>query len=116
MLFFVHRVNYAPFLSQCVHLFHDAKRFFMWHHRRFEFSGFDTSTAFKYLIFITVYHVFRFCIPCYKFVVSVNFDYMRAIDVVNTDIAFCSVDYALTVVQTETSGLEVCHLSVCEAQ
>ena len=114
MSLFVHRVNNAPFLSQCVHLFHDAQRFFMWHHRRFEFSRFDTSAAFKYLIFITVYHVFRLRISSYKLVVSVNLDDMRAIDVVNTDIAFCSVDYALAVVQCQGSGLKISHHSVSE--
>ena len=114
MLFFVHRVNYAPFLSQCIHLFHDAQRFFMWHHRRFDFSGFNASATFKYLILIAVYHVFRLRISGNKLVVSVNLDHMRTIDIVNTNVAFCSVYYTLTVVQTQCTCLKISHLSVCE--
>ena len=88
----------------------------MRHHRRLNKAFLYASLAFHYLILKTVYHVGRLQDTLRQLIVSVHFYDFRAVDVVDPDIAFCAADYALAVVQTLCSGLQIGHLSVCIAQ
>ena len=98
-MLFVHRIDYAPFLSESVHLSHYAQSLFVRHHRRFLKAFLNASAALIYLILITVHHVCRPFIPCNKLIVPVYLDKFRAVYVVYPDISFSTVDDALSVVQ-----------------
>ena len=98
-MLFVHRIDYAPFLSESVHLSHYAQRLFVRHHRRFRKAFLDASAALIYLILIAVYHLNRPFIPCNMLIVPVYLDKFWAVYVVHPDVAFGAVDDALSVVQ-----------------
>ena len=84
----------------------------MRHHWCFDESGLEAALAFEDLIFVAVHHIRRFPVCGDLFIVPVNFDQFGAVDVVNAYVAFGAADYALTVVQTQGSGLQVCHFPV----
>ena len=88
----------------------------MRHHRRLKKTFLKASATLDYLIFITVHHAFRFSKSFHKLVVAIYFDYFRTVDVVNADIAFCTIDNTLAVVETEGSCLQVRHLAVSIAE